>query len=167
MAAGCRRSAVSLWPQPWSPTAPIWESWTWVTTTCRIQEWSCCVILIFCRVHTVDWRLWGQFTDSLLLWSDIYNWSWKRYINKMYYYYWKYWTKMICSHITLLFLKGPFDVNQPRILKFSPLCLVRGCPVYRCDHLPKLWTLIYLMLLKVYYYYYYYFFYSFFMVIVG
>ena len=53
-----QRSAVILWPQLWSQTPPIWESWTWVTTTYRIQEWSCCVI--FCRVQTVDWRLWGQ-----------------------------------------------------------------------------------------------------------
>ena len=65
-AAVCQRSAVLLWPQLWSPTPPIWESWTWVGTTgCRIQEWSRCVI--FCRVHIVDWRLWGQFMISLLL----------------------------------------------------------------------------------------------------
>ena len=62
-AAVCQRSAVLLWPQLWSPTPPIWESWTWVTTTWRIQEWSCCVI--FYRVQTADWRLWGQFTDSV------------------------------------------------------------------------------------------------------
>ncbi len=64
-AAGCQRSAVLLWPQLWSPTPPIWERWSWTTTSCRIQEWSCCVILW--RVQTADWRLWGQFTDSLLL----------------------------------------------------------------------------------------------------
>ena len=70
--AVCQRSAVLLWPQLWSPTPPIWESWIWVTTSCRIQEWSCCVI--FWRVHTVDWRLWGQtpcFTSVLrLIWCE-------------------------------------------------------------------------------------------------
>ena len=39
-----------------------WESWTWVTTTCRIQEWSCS--LMYWRVHTVDWRSWGQWSDT-------------------------------------------------------------------------------------------------------
>ena len=30
--AVCQRSAVLLWPQLWSPTPPIWESWTWLET---------------------------------------------------------------------------------------------------------------------------------------
>ena len=54
-----QRLTVKLWPQLWSPAPPIWQSWTWVATTCRIQEWSCC--RLDCRVQTVDWRLWGQF----------------------------------------------------------------------------------------------------------
>ena len=49
-----RRSAVLLWAVLWCPTPPIWESWSYVLTSCRIQEWSCFVI--FCQVHTVDWR---------------------------------------------------------------------------------------------------------------
>lgn len=72
VAAVCQRSAVLLWPQLWSPTPPIWESWSWVETSCRIQEWSCCVV--FWRVHTVDWRLWGQtpFVPSVLrlIWCE-------------------------------------------------------------------------------------------------
>ena len=63
LAAVCQRSAVLLWPQLWSPTPPIWESWPWVTTSWRIQEWSCFVI--FYRVQTADWTLWGQFTESV------------------------------------------------------------------------------------------------------
>ena len=42
--AVCQRSAVLLWPQLWNPTPPIWESWTWLTTSCRIQEWSFSVL---------------------------------------------------------------------------------------------------------------------------
>ena len=56
-----QRLTVKSWPQLWSPTPPIWYIWTWVTTTWRIQQWSSC--LLDWRVQTVDWRLWGQFTD--------------------------------------------------------------------------------------------------------
>lgn len=55
---GCQRTAVHLWPQLWSPTPPIWDTCGWVSTGYMIQEWSCCVI--FYRIQTVDWRLWGQ-----------------------------------------------------------------------------------------------------------
>ena len=73
LAAVCQRSAVLLWPQLWSPTPPIWESWSWVlTTSCRIQEWSCCVL--DSRVQIVNWRLWGQtpFFPSVLklIWCE-------------------------------------------------------------------------------------------------
>ena len=66
VSAGCQtvwsqRKAVLLWSQLWTPTPPIWESWTWVTTTCRIQEWS--DFLLNWRVHTVSLKLSGQ--DSL------------------------------------------------------------------------------------------------------
>ena len=57
--AVCQISAVLLWPQLWSPTAPIWESWTWVTMICWIQEWR--FSLLDWRVQIADWRLWGQF----------------------------------------------------------------------------------------------------------
>ena len=60
-AAGCQRSAVLLWAQLWSPTPPTWDTWSWALTSCRIQEWS--IWVVFWRVQTVDWRLWGQFTD--------------------------------------------------------------------------------------------------------
>ena len=63
-AADCQRSAVLLWLQLWGQTPLIWENWIWPTTTCRTQEWSCCVL--DWRVQTVDWRLCGQFTDWLL-----------------------------------------------------------------------------------------------------
>ena len=74
MSAVCQRSAVLLWPQLWSPTPPIWESCSWVETSCRIQEWSCFVI--FCRVHTVDWRFWGQlFFKCMIIWNiQIQHW---------------------------------------------------------------------------------------------
>ena len=70
--AGCQRSAVILWPQLWSPTPPIWESWTWVETTCSIQEWNFSVLNW--RVQNVDWRLWSQtpFFPSVLrlIWCE-------------------------------------------------------------------------------------------------
>ena len=58
MAVICQREAVKLFPQFSAPSPLVWESWTWVTTTCRIQEWSSC--LLDWRVHTVNWRLSGQ-----------------------------------------------------------------------------------------------------------
>lgn len=54
-AAVYQRSAVILWPQLWSPTPPIWNIWTWVWTSWRIQEWSLCLILW--KVQTINWRL--------------------------------------------------------------------------------------------------------------
>ena len=72
VAAVCQRSAVLLWSQLWSPTPPIWDIWICHTSSCLTQTWSCCVI--FWRVQTVDWRLWGQtpfFTSVLrLIWCD-------------------------------------------------------------------------------------------------
>ena len=65
--AGCQRLAVLLWPQLWSPTPPIWESWSWVETSCRIQEWSFSVL--DWRVQPVYWRLWGQLKTGLYLTS--------------------------------------------------------------------------------------------------
>ncbi len=41
----------------YNPQTPVWESWTWVTMTCRIQEWSCS--LMDWR-GTVSWRCWGK-----------------------------------------------------------------------------------------------------------
>lgn len=55
-AAGCQSSAAILW----GPTPPVWESWTWVTASCRIQWWCCS--LIFFWIHSVNWGLSGQFT---------------------------------------------------------------------------------------------------------
>ena len=55
--AVCQRSAVLLWPQLWSPTPPIWESWTSVAMICWIQVWS--FSLLDWRVQIADWRLWG------------------------------------------------------------------------------------------------------------
>ena len=54
---------MKLCPQfsAWSPL--VWESSTWVTTTCRIQEWSCCVQDL--RVHTVRWKLSGRGSTRL------------------------------------------------------------------------------------------------------
>ena len=40
MAVSCQRDAVKLWPQFSAPPPLVWESWTWVPMTCRIQEWS-------------------------------------------------------------------------------------------------------------------------------
>ncbi len=42
----------------------IWESWTWVTMTCRIQEWS--FYLMDWRVHTVNSTHWGKKTEGSL-----------------------------------------------------------------------------------------------------
>ena len=74
--AVCQRSAVLLWPQLWSPTPHIWLNWSWVSTSFRIQEFLLCVVSW--RVQTVDWRLCGAFTVSLLLWEMLClmkNWS--------------------------------------------------------------------------------------------
>ena len=60
-----QREAVKLCPQFSAPSPPVWESWTWVTTTCRIQEWSCC--LLDWRVVIVNWKLSGQ--DTAACWS--------------------------------------------------------------------------------------------------
>ena len=69
--AGCQRSAVILWSQLWSPTPPIWNIWTWAgTTTCRIQEWSICVV--FWRVQTAACRLWGQTSCFIC----VLRWMW-------------------------------------------------------------------------------------------
>ena len=54
----CQREAVKLCPQSSAPSPPVWQSWTWITTTCRIQEWSCS--LLDWRVQVVDWRPSGQ-----------------------------------------------------------------------------------------------------------
>ena len=59
MAVICQRDAVKLWPQFSAPTPLVWESWTWVPMICRIQEWSCS--LLDWGVHTVHWKLSGQF----------------------------------------------------------------------------------------------------------
>ena len=64
----CQREAVKLCPQFSAPSPLVWESWTWVTTTCRIQEWSIC--LLDWRVHTVNWRLSGQdLKDTCTDWT--------------------------------------------------------------------------------------------------
>lgn len=52
------RKVVKLCPHFWAPSPPVWESWTWATTTCRTQEWSCS--LLDWRVHNVAWKLSGQ-----------------------------------------------------------------------------------------------------------
>ena len=59
MAVICQRDAVKIWPQFSAPTLLVWESWTWAPMICRIQEWSCS--LLDWGVHTVHWKLSGQF----------------------------------------------------------------------------------------------------------
>ena len=61
--AGCQavwsqRKAVLLSPQLWTPTTPIWESWTWATIIQETQEWSSC--LRDWRIQTGDWTLSGM-----------------------------------------------------------------------------------------------------------
>ena len=63
IAVSCQRDAVKLWPQFSAPTPLVWESWTWVPMICRIQEWS--GSLLDWRVHTVDWKLSGQFNSMV------------------------------------------------------------------------------------------------------
>ena len=78
MAVICQRDAVKLWPQFSALTPLVWESWTWVTMICRIQEWSSS--LLDCGVHTVHWKLSGQFNffyvqtikPHVMIWEDVY-----------------------------------------------------------------------------------------------
>ena len=63
VSAGCQavwsqRKAVLLWPQLWTPTPPIWESWTWPTIIQETQEWSSC--LLDWRIQAGDWTLSGM-----------------------------------------------------------------------------------------------------------
>ena len=98
VAVDSQRLTVTLWPQLWSPTPPTWHTWTWATTTCRIQQWRLCVL--DWRVQTVDWRLWGQFVCcsfclcsgqmfevSLVHWLRISTKSCRRERTQCYYYY--------------------------------------------------------------------------------
>ena len=57
-----QREAVQLCPQFSALSPLVWESWIKVTTTCRIQEWSYC--LLDWKVHNGDWRLWGQIPSA-------------------------------------------------------------------------------------------------------
>ena len=61
----CQREAVKLCLQFLAPSPLVWESWTWVTTTCRIQEWSCC--------HQ-DWRVYMEIEILRSGWSCLSNW---------------------------------------------------------------------------------------------
>ena len=58
MAVTSQRKAVRLSPQFSAPSLPVWESWNWATTTCRMWEWSC--LLLDWRVLTADWKYLGQ-----------------------------------------------------------------------------------------------------------
>ena len=63
VSAGCQavwsqKKAVLLWPQLWTPTPPIWESWTWSTIIQETQESSNC--LLYWRIQAGDWTLWGM-----------------------------------------------------------------------------------------------------------
>ena len=63
VSAGCQavwsqRKAVLLWSQLWTPTPPIWESWTWATIIQETQEWSSC--LLDWRIQAGDWTLSGM-----------------------------------------------------------------------------------------------------------
>ena len=53
-----QRQVLKLCPQFSAASPLIWESWTWVTTTCRTQEWSS--FLLDWKVHTLPWKLSGQ-----------------------------------------------------------------------------------------------------------
>lgn len=58
------RTAISLrdvvvpWPQLSAQSAVVWESWTWVATSWRIQGWNCSVL--DWGVLTVKWRHSGK-----------------------------------------------------------------------------------------------------------
>lgn len=57
VAVTSQREAVELCLQFSAPSPLVWEIWTWVTTTCRIQEWNYCVM--DWTLHTVHWKLSG------------------------------------------------------------------------------------------------------------
>jgi len=64
VAVTSQREAVQLCPQLSAPSPSVWQNWTWVTTTCRIQEWSSC--LLDWRVQTVNWKLSGRDLHAVL-----------------------------------------------------------------------------------------------------
>ena len=57
---------VQLCPQLSAPSPLAWQNWTSATTTCRIQEWSRC--LLDWRIQTADWKHSGQ-DSSVFLWA--------------------------------------------------------------------------------------------------
>ena len=63
VSAGCQavwsqRMAVFVWPPLWTPTPPIWESWTWATIIQETQEWSTCLLDL--RIQAAVWTLSGM-----------------------------------------------------------------------------------------------------------
>ena len=60
-----QRETVQLCPQFSAPSPLVWEIWTWVTTTCGIQEWSS--FLLDWRVQTVHWKRSGQNRAAIIL----------------------------------------------------------------------------------------------------
>ena len=74
VSAGCQavwsqRKAVLLWPQLWTPTPPIWESWTWATIIQETQEWSSC--LLDWSIQAADWTLSGRKSPAAV--TDSYD----------------------------------------------------------------------------------------------
>lgn len=66
VAVTCHTEAVKHCPQWWVSSPLVWESWTLVTTTYRVQDWSSC--LLQWRAHSVHWEFSGQ--DSVFSADD-------------------------------------------------------------------------------------------------
>lgn len=59
-----QRKVFKLCPQLLAPSPLDWESWTWATTTCRNQDWTCC--LLQQRIHIVHWKRSGQIKSQFV-----------------------------------------------------------------------------------------------------
>lgn len=67
----CQSKALQSWQLFSNPNLAVWKNWTWVTTTWRIQEWSCSAL--DWRVQIVDWKPYGEIKLLCCLHSVLHN----------------------------------------------------------------------------------------------
>ena len=90
---GSQRNVARTCPQSSALSPPVWQIWTWVTPTCRTQEWSCC--LLDSGVQTANWRLSGQdtVTDGL-------------YVQSLMVFIYSHWSSLYIVYLSSFRLRG-------------------------------------------------------------